>query len=265
MTDIAVREAGAAIAEQVIVKGDLAKLTEAERMAYYGEVCRSLGLNPLTRPFEYITLNGKLTLYATRGAADQLRASRGISIGTLTTNQVGDLYVVVATGRDGSGREDSATGAVAIKGLSGEALANAMMKAETKAKRRLTLSLAGLGWPDETEVETIPGAVRVAAPTLAERVEARRAELAPPVEPEPAPEPLSDEEVAAVDAAYVDVTAPEPPAEPAMARGMFNRRAVQAGLAKLAVEEAAAALNLPGPSERTAQDYAALAAYLGIA
>jgi len=32
------------------------------------------------------------------------------------------------------------------------------MKAVTKAKRRLTLSLCGLGWLDETEVETIPTA-----------------------------------------------------------------------------------------------------------
>jgi hypothetical protein len=39
--------------------------------------------------------------------------------------------------------------------------ANAMMKAETKAKRRLTLSLAGLGWMDETEVDTDPNAHRV--------------------------------------------------------------------------------------------------------
>jgi len=37
-------------------------------------------------------------------------------------------------------------------------LANAQMKAVTKGKRRLTLSLCGLGWLDETEVETIPTA-----------------------------------------------------------------------------------------------------------
>jgi hypothetical protein len=37
------------------------------------------------------------------------------------------------------------------------------MKAETKAKRRVTLSLAGLGWLDETELETIPQ-VRVGEP-----------------------------------------------------------------------------------------------------
>src|SRR5690606_24912460 len=40
-------------------------------------------------------------------------------------------------------------------------LANAYMKAETKAKRRVTLSICGLGWLDETETETIPDAHRV--------------------------------------------------------------------------------------------------------
>lgn len=175
----------AALAEQVVIKGDLSKLTEQQRMDYYTAVCRSLGLNPMTRPFEYIALNGKLTLYATRSAADQLRSLRGITITSLEPSQVGDLLVVVATGRDRAGREDSSTGAVAVKGLSGEALANAMMKAETKAKRRLTLSLAGLGWSDETEVESIGQRVNVDTETgeikppatLADRVAARRAAI----------------------------------------------------------------------------------------
>jgi hypothetical protein len=55
-------------------------------------------------------------------------------------------------------------GAVAIAGLKGEALANALMKAETKAKRRVTLSISGLGMLDETEAEDLPGAQRVALP-----------------------------------------------------------------------------------------------------
>src|SRR4029077_13307885 len=53
---------------------------------------------------------------------------------------------------------EDATGAVSIKGLGGQLLANAYMKAETKAKRRGTLSICGLGWMDETEADSIPGA-----------------------------------------------------------------------------------------------------------
>ena len=47
-------------------------------------------------------------------------------------------------------------GNMPLRSLKGDALANALMKAETKAKRRVTLSIAGLGWLDETELETIP-------------------------------------------------------------------------------------------------------------
>ena len=54
--------------ESVIAKGDLAKLTPDERTRYYTAVCHSMGLNPLTQPFSYITLNAvvKLPLYAPR-------------------------------------------------------------------------------------------------------------------------------------------------------------------------------------------------------
>ena len=54
---------------------------------------------------------------------------------------------------------------MSIAGLKGEAKANAIMKAETKAKRRVTLSIVGLGWTDESEVDSIPGAQRVAVDT----------------------------------------------------------------------------------------------------
>jgi hypothetical protein len=53
---------------------------------------------------------------------------------------------------------------VTVGHLKGDALANALMKAETKAKRRVTLSIAGLGWLDETELETIPQSRPAVAP-----------------------------------------------------------------------------------------------------
>ena len=55
------------IMEAVIARGDIARLTPKERGQYYMRVCESLGLNPMTRPFEFITLNNKLTLYARKG------------------------------------------------------------------------------------------------------------------------------------------------------------------------------------------------------
>lgn len=155
----------AAVLERVVVGGNLAELKPAERMMYYKAVCESVGLNPLTKPFEYITLNGKLTLYARRDCTDQLRTIKGVSITKLEREAVEGVYTVTAYAQDDKGRTDSAIGAVPIQGLQGEAKANAMMKAETKAKRRVTLSLCGLGMLDESETESIPGAV-LGEPTI---------------------------------------------------------------------------------------------------
>lgn len=151
----------AAALEKVIIGGDLSVLKPAERVMYYKTVCESVGLNPLTQPFAYLKLSGKLTLYALKGATDQLRAVHGVSIHRLEREQLGDAYMVTAYARDASGREDSDMGVVSLANLKGEALANAMLKAVTKAKRRVTLSICGLGMLDESEVESIPGAQRL--------------------------------------------------------------------------------------------------------
>jgi len=146
------------IMERVLLAGDLSKLQPEERVQYYGAVCKSLGLNPLTKPFEYISLNGKLTLYARRDCTDQLRRAHGINVSIASREMVNGCYVVTARAQDRDGRSDESIGAVSAETLKGDALANALMKAETKAKRRVTLSIVGLGWLDETETETIQGA-----------------------------------------------------------------------------------------------------------
>lgn len=150
--------------ERVLIGGDLAKLSADQRVAYYLDLCRELGLNPKTKPFAYITLNGKLVLYALKDATEQLRKLHSVSVTELTSQRLEDVFVVTAKALDKGGRTDAATGAVAIGNLKGESLANALMKAETKAKRRVTLSICGLGMLDETEVETIPHALVVEAP-----------------------------------------------------------------------------------------------------
>jgi hypothetical protein len=152
------------IVEKIVIGGDLSTLNAAQRAEYYAAVCRSLGLNPLTKPFEYLNLNGKLRLYALRDCADQLRRLHGISIYIANRERMSDIYVVTARAKDRQGREDESTGAVTVGNLKGDALANALMKAETKAKRRVTLSIAGLGWLDETELETIPQSPAAIAP-----------------------------------------------------------------------------------------------------
>lgn len=142
--------------ENVLLNGDLSRLPSAARVAYYNRVCESLGLNPLTKPFDYLKLNGREILYAKRDATEQLRKIHGVSITEVSSQFVGDVFVVTAKAQDARGRLDASTGAVPIHGLKGEGLANALMKAETKAKRRVTLSICGLGMLDESELDTMP-------------------------------------------------------------------------------------------------------------
>lgn len=149
---------GGAIMEQVLILGDLAKLRPEQRASYYTAVCESVGLNPLTRPFEYIILNGRLTLYARKDATDQLRKLHKVNIVQVRPERVDDLYVVTARAQTPDGRCDEEIGAVPVGNLRGESLANAMMKATTKAKRRVTLSICGLGVLDEGEIDSIPAA-----------------------------------------------------------------------------------------------------------
>lgn len=155
MNDLTVsNKVDSAIMESVLLGGDLSKLTPEQRVSYYRHVCESVGLNPLTKPFDYMNLNGKLTLYAKKDATDQLRNINGVSIDDVDIVENETQFLVKVKGHDKTGRTDVEIGVVSKKDMQGN-LGNVQMKAVTKAKRRLTLSLCGLGWLDETEVETI--------------------------------------------------------------------------------------------------------------
>jgi hypothetical protein len=131
-------------------------------------------LNPLGRPFAYLYLDGKLTLYTTRACTDQLRARHGVRIEAVEAKAEDGLYIVLVRAALPDGRTDQDLGAVALEGLKGTARANAIMKAITKGKRRVTLSLLGLGLPDESEVDDLPQALRV-------DVDAATGEIQPPL------------------------------------------------------------------------------------
>ena len=157
--------------ETILVKGDLSKATDEQRLNYYRELCKSIGLNPLTSPFEYIVLNGKLRLYAKRDAADQLRKLNGISIKIISQEEHNGLFTIHVHATDKTGREDEDLGVVAMGPMvKGEARANLILKAITKAKRRVTLSISGLGFLDETEVEDIPDSAKREPPQPAPNV-----------------------------------------------------------------------------------------------
>lgn len=129
-TDVAPPVVDAALLETVLLRGDLGAMKAPERMNYYRAVCNSLGLNPLTRPFDFLNLQGKTVLYAKRECTEQLRKIHGVSVTIVDRSIVDDVYIVTARAKDKSGREDESTGAVLIGGLKGENKANAFMKAE---------------------------------------------------------------------------------------------------------------------------------------
>jgi hypothetical protein len=141
------------VMEMVMTKGDLSRLTVPERNNYYLTVCRSLGLNPLTRPLEYLTLGGKMVMYARRDATDQLRKLNGVSIEIIEQKVDGKMFSVLVRAYDKSGRQDEDMGVVIMPSGAGEVQANAILKCITKAKRRVTLSICGLGFLDESEIE----------------------------------------------------------------------------------------------------------------
>lgn len=155
MEEIQKYQVDSAIIESLVLQGDISKMNGQQKVEYYNWLCSSLGLNPATQPFQIIKFQGREQLYAKKDATEQLRKIYGVSVTELEKLFKDDLYIVTAKVSDKTGRADAATGAVSIKGLGGDNLANAIMKAETKAKRRATLSICGLGMLDESETDTI--------------------------------------------------------------------------------------------------------------
>ena len=139
-------------------KSDPRAMTADERAGYVATLCKALHLNPLTRPAQFINLSGREVLYLTRTATDQLAAMHNLNRKTIDGPRVVDVCgtkVGLCTVEVSlpSGRSETATAT-----LPAADFVNLYMKLETKAKRRGTLSILGLGVLGEDEIETIPDA-----------------------------------------------------------------------------------------------------------
>ena len=146
------------VIESIVINGDLSKLQADQKVAYYNFRCQQAGLDPAAKPFDLLTLNGKQVLYANAQCTQQLCAIHKLSTQVTHRERMDDIYIVSVRVTGADGRVSENQGAVAIGHLKADALANAVLKATTKAIRRAVLSHVGLGMLDETEVETIPGA-----------------------------------------------------------------------------------------------------------
>lgn len=183
--ELAAKEGADAI-NALVLKGDTSLLTEPEKIQYYHAVCNSLGLNPATRPFEFLNFqatddqldekgklikkgkSGKEVLYPNKNCAEQLRMMHGVSLsGPKFTFEGPSNQVIICevTAKTRDGREDTDIGVVdrtagKDKWLS---LGDGMLKATTKAKRRVTFSMLGLGFlnnlseaAEEGDAEMLP-------------------------------------------------------------------------------------------------------------
>ena len=147
--------------ESLVLRGDISGLTAAQKVQHYLGMCRILGLDAATQPLAYLRLSGKEVLYVTRGATDRLAAMHSLNREIIDGPKVIDLagtklVIAVCRATLPGGRYETATATLPLSDP-----ATVLMKAETKAKRRATLAILGLGLLDETEVDAIPGAVTV--------------------------------------------------------------------------------------------------------
>jgi hypothetical protein len=139
---------------------DLEHLNEDQKATYYRDACNFLGIPANLNLLAYIEMvvgdNGRhLVLYAKKGATDLIRQNRGIStisLEALPKDLVPGQVCFMAAGRDKNGREERAIGAADIDGLRGKALTDAVMIAQTRATRRMTLQFVGGGILDESEI-----------------------------------------------------------------------------------------------------------------
>lgn len=147
-------------AAHLMVTGDISKMTMVQKADFLTQLAKAYGLSPFPRPFELIPgRNGKEIIYANKSCTDQLRKIYGVSLEIVYAGvfKIGEtenpsVYTVRARATDKEGRTDESVGSVSIAGLGPEDLANATMRCETKAKRRVTLSVCGLSFLDESEV-----------------------------------------------------------------------------------------------------------------
>ena len=182
----------ARVVESLVLRGDISALTPTERATYYMQTCEGLGLNPHSHPFAFLKLNGKEVMYATRGATDQLAAQARVNREIIDGPKVIDLAgtkLVYALCRATlpNGRFETSVATVPLTDP-----VNVLMKCETKAKRRATLSILGLGLLDEVELETIPENVKEPGGGVDISLAKPRGLNPPPPEPQRDEEPEND-------------------------------------------------------------------------
>ncbi len=162
---------------------NLASLSPAQQVEAIRAICAAINVPAALSPIMLLPTDDRLVPYVTAAGTNNVRDRRGISIVIGDRRELDGIYFVTARATTPDGRTDESTGAVPLVKQDGEwkttdsgkkyfspngkflplapaDRANAIMKAETKAKRRVTLSIAGIGFMDESEIDQVRGAGR---------------------------------------------------------------------------------------------------------
>lgn len=228
--------------ERFLVDNDASQLAgnAQTRALYYLEMCRRYEVDPFTQPFDWIPgADGKgLTLYPNKEFAAQRRKKSGISCVVVASGVMGpangqpgpEVYYVRMKGITTDGREDEEIGVVPFTDAMGRPIdpmskANAMKRAYTQAKRRVTLSLEGCGADepakeyDNRDRDQGPSQPRVLTPPTRARAGQKAPEL--PAAASGAPEGSQGPSTAILEATAEPVPQPAaqkpPPSPPTVA------------------------------------------------
>jgi hypothetical protein len=137
---------------------DLDRLSADELKQYYLDACAYHGVPPELNVLAFQYMDGgdgarRRVLYAKKGATDIIRERLGISVVQMEKEIFHGTLTYTCLGKNKDGRTEIAIGAAYIEGLTGRALEVAIMVAQTRATRRMTLQFAGAGLLDETELQ----------------------------------------------------------------------------------------------------------------
>lgn len=132
--------------------GDLSPLSPSQRSQYYLARCASMGLDPASKPLDWITFQGKLACYPNVGAAAQLADKRNIQVDLGEIRREDGMLVCRGRGKTPSGRVAERTAYLDVGNAKGQDLANLFMKLESKTFRRVIAALTGWAAADAEEM-----------------------------------------------------------------------------------------------------------------
>lgn len=146
------------IAQRALMRGDLRGLDKDQIASVVATMTERMGVSPALAPIDIIpTREGKLVLYINARGAAELRKRHGISIDSLEPIKTDpDVVVLRCVVSDPDGKRDSAIGACEYDPARPGTIARAWMVAETRAKRRATMSAVGIFLEAESDEVEAP-------------------------------------------------------------------------------------------------------------